>query len=323
MSSVDLHPEGLIEADARGELRGGDRERLEWHLAQCEVCRFERLARKDFRRELEREVEDLDVSHLLTQALLGGGEIAAVASPAGRRKRRVRLGLLAAAMVTIAGTAAAAVGFSEMRVVIPRGFETEAQRAGAPARTNVEPAPARAGVESALPPSASSAAQGSDAPMDSQTPSTQAAGLAARPALPSPSSMALASGAASPQRGAGTLFAQANSARRADDHEQSTRLYQELIARYRSSPEAHEAEAVLGQTLLDSNDPGGALRYFDDYLDTDGALREDVTRDRAIALGRLGRSDDEAAAWTALLAAYPNSVHGERARKRLSELGKR
>jgi tetratricopeptide (TPR) repeat protein len=323
MSGVDLHPEGLMEADARGKLLVGDRERLEWHLEQCEVCRFERLARKDFRRELEREDEELDVSRLLTQALLGGGEITVLASSAGRRKGRVRLGLLAAALVTIAGTAAAAVGFSEMRVVTPRGFEAEAHRTVAPARTSVEPAPARVGVEPALAPSGSIAVQGSDAPLDLQMPSTQAAALPAPPTFPSPASFVVASGSTSPARDAVALFARANSARRTGDHEQATRLYQELIERYRFSSEAHQAEAVLGQTLLDSNDPGGALRYFDDYLSTDGALREDVTRDRAIALERLGRADDEMAAWAGLLQAYPNSVHGERARKRLSELGKR
>jgi TolA-binding protein len=119
------------------------------------------------------------------------------------------------------------------------------------------------------------------------------------------------------------LFARASSARRAGDQEQATSLYRSLIERYPSSAEAHEAEALLGRTLLDSSNPGDALRYFDDYLDTDGALREDVMSDRAAALQRLGRADDEASAWTALLQAYPASVHGERARKRLSELGKR
>jgi TolA-binding protein len=322
MSGVDLHPEELMEADARGELLLGDRDRLEWHLEQCEVCRFERLARKDFRRELERRDEELDVPRLLTRALLGGGEIAAAAS-AGRRKGRVRLGLLAAAMVMIAGTAAAAVGFSEMRIGSPRGFEAEARRTVGPARTGAEPAPARTGAEPALAPSASIAAQAPDAPIDLQTPSAQPADHPAPPALPSSPSWAVTPGATSLERDAVALFAHANSARRSGDHEHATRLYQELIERYRASPEAHQAEAVLGQTLLDSNDPAGALRFFDDYLDTEGALREDVTHDRAIALERLGRADDEAAAWTALLAAYPNSVHGERARKRLSELGKR
>jgi len=42
--------------------------------------------------------------------------------------------------------------------------------------------------------------------------------------------------------------------------------------------------------------------------------------DRALALQRLGRPADEAAAWSALLGAYPASVHADRARRRLAEL---
>lgn len=332
MSGVDLHPEDLLEADARGALSLGERERLEWHLDQCEVCRFERLARKDFRRELEDQDDGLDVSRLLTEALSGGTQVAATPRSSGRRKGRVRLGLLAAAMVTIAGTAAAAVGLSEMRVILPRAFDSEAGRAVGLARTGVERGPAPAGALTAAPPadvapapapSASIASPSSNVLIELQSPSTEAAGIAAPPPLPARSSAVGASGPTRLQRDAVALFARANGARRLGDRELATRLYRELIEQYRSSPEAHQAEAVLGQTLLDSSDPEGALRCFEDYLEIDGALREDVTRDRAIALERLGRADEEASAWTALLQAYPNSVHGDRARKRLSDLGKR
>jgi hypothetical protein len=43
--------------------------------------------------------------------------------------------------------------------------------------------------------------------------------------------------------------------------------------------------------------------------------------DRALALGRLGRLHDEANEWMTLLRAYPKSVHAERARERLRQLG--
>jgi TolA-binding protein len=313
MRGVDLHPEDLLEAAARGQLSVGEWKRLEWHLAQCEVCRFERLAREDFRRELEHQDEGLDVSRLLSQALLGDTEVPAVAS-SGRRTRRVRLGLLAAAMVTIAGTAAAAVGFSEMRVVARGAFETETQVTDSPARAEVN------GVVASSTPISTS---GLTSPTTLPTPTTEAAPPPAPPP-PLPSARAaMASGATSPQHDAAALFARANGARRSGDQERATSLYRSLIERYRSSSEAHEAEAVLGRMLLDSSDAGDALSYFDDYLDTEGALREDVMRDRAVALQLLGRADDEASAWAALLQAYPASVHAERARKRLSELGKR
>jgi hypothetical protein len=73
--------------------------------------------------------------------------------------------------------------------------------------------------------------------------------------------------------------------------------------------------------LLDDGDANAALRSFDDYLRAAGVLREDVMVDRALALGRLGRWHDEANEWTTLLRAYPSSVHAERARERLRQLG--
>ena len=78
---------------------------------------------------------------------------------------------------------------------------------------------------------------------------------------------------------------------------------------------------MLGRMLLDDGDMSAALRSFDDYLRSAGVLREDVMVDRALTLERLGRRNDEANAWASLLRAYPSSVHAERARARLRQLG--
>jgi hypothetical protein len=68
-----------------------------------------------------------------------------------------------------------------------------------------------------------------------------------------------------------------------------------------------------------------ALPLFDAYLQkaesNGGALREETMVNRATALERLHRSAEEADAWQALLDAYPQSLHAERARERLKELG--
>jgi hypothetical protein len=80
---------------------------------------------------------------------------------------------------------------------------------------------------------------------------------------------------------------------------------------------------MFGRMLLDDGDASGALQRFDDALRLGtGALREDVMLGRALALQRLGRVDDEAKAWSSLLATYPSSVHADRARRRLRELGR-
>ena len=72
---------------------------------------------------------------------------------------------------------------------------------------------------------------------------------------------------------------------------------------------------------LDDGDAVGALRSFDGYLtDGGGALAEDATLGRALALRHLERPDDEAQVWSVLLHQYPQSGHAERARRRLLEL---
>ena len=64
MKVVDLHPDELLDKDARGELSESELTRLEAHLARCETCRFERDVRGDFAGELSDEEE------LSPQALL-------------------------------------------------------------------------------------------------------------------------------------------------------------------------------------------------------------------------------------------------------------
>jgi hypothetical protein len=55
---------------------------------------------------------------------------------------------------------------------------------------------------------------------------------------------------------------------------------------------------------------------------TGGALGQDVMLGRALALQRLGPSaaGDESRAWSALLTAYPGTVHSARAQRRLQSL---
>jgi hypothetical protein len=118
------------------------------------------------------------------------------------------------------------------------------------------------------------------------------------------------------------LFARANDARRAGDHARAAHLYRALIEGYPGSSEGHEALPVLGRMLLDDGDAAGALSCFDGYVDLGGVLREEAMLGRALSLQHLGRADEEALAWTRLVRAHPRSVHVERARRRLLELGK-
>jgi hypothetical protein len=120
------------------------------------------------------------------------------------------------------------------------------------------------------------------------------------------------------------LFARANHARTHGDHAGAGRAYADLIERFPDASEARLSRATLGRLLLDDGNFAGALRHLDAYIARgDLALREEAMEGRALALQRLGRAADEAAAWSALLGEYPQSIHGARARARLQGVGAR
>jgi hypothetical protein len=104
---------------------------------------------------------------------------------------------------------------------------------------------------------------------------------------------------------------------------EAMRLYRALQERHSGSGEELVSRVALGRLLLDRlGDSRGALVQFNSYLASpgNGALREEAMVGRALALGRIGRSSEERAAWRALLDAWPKSTHAKRARARLAEL---
>jgi len=340
MTIVALHPDDLLDREGRGELAADELERLERHVRDCSTCRIERLSRADFRGEEDPIGPDFDVTRLLSEVLAPGADRELLRpAPAPRRAvgRRLRPLLLAAAAVLVAGAAAAAgwrgaVGrraeaAPPAPVLEPATTFTRSTPAVQAPATLAPPAPTAAVAEPAPPervvpappvvaraPAALSrepapVAVVHTSPADRATEAAAAPALAVTRPLPVTASDAAA------------VFERANRARRSGDHPRAADLYRSLLDRYPDSPEAHESLAVLGRELLGDGDASGALRYFDGYLRTGGSLREDVMADRALAFGRLGRTADEAAAWGALLAAYPGSVHAARAAVRLHDLG--
>jgi TolA-binding protein len=284
-----------------------------------------------------------------------------VAEPPRKQRRvmrRLRPLLLVAAALCVAGVSAAA-GWGGLRLLQGRGTTElvpvgEATNEGATARSAAR-TPARtrplasaaetAAEDTAAPVSATSAPTSSAVP---PPPSVPAIGPIVAPRVPrvvpaTPGALATSSLHAEPASvaspsppapganaepaptlpvtDAASLFARANRARRAGDRDRATDLYRALIAQYPGSEEANESQAMLGHELLDDGQAGAALHCFDEYLRVGGPLQQDVMVDRALALGHLGRSHDEAEAWSALVRAYPGSVHVDRARGRLRELG--
>jgi TolA-binding protein len=358
MSVVDLHhPEDLLDREASGMLTPPERERLERHLDQCETCRLERRVRADFRDEKEPLDLDFDVQRLLSEVLAPGTDrivVPRVVPPslARARTRRVfgvRAMLLAAAALLVAGAAAGAGWGGLRRLVSGRpssitGVSGDVSASDAVTRANqahasvtlVAPAP-DVPSESAATPAApvpddkpETAPSAPDALATSENPGRVTwAARAPRHVAPlasvvAPSKVLEATESpAPPAADARLLFVCANGARRVGDRDRAADLYRTLINEYPAAAEAHEAQATLGRMLLEDGDAHAALHYFDDYLHVGGPLQEDVMADRAAALGRLGRSADEAAAWSSLLHSYPSSVHAARAATRLRELGDR
>jgi TolA-binding protein len=116
------------------------------------------------------------------------------------------------------------------------------------------------------------------------------------------------------------LFARANAARDAGHDAEAADLYRALLARRPEPDSANVARIDLALLYLRRLDrPADALGLFEDYLRAapDGTLAERALVGKADALARLGRVDDERAAWQALLERWPESLQASRARRRL------
>jgi TolA-binding protein len=339
MTSMDLHPDDLLDREMRGDLSPGERDRLDAHLHQCAVCRLERLVRQDFQKERDDDPEaDVFARRLVAALIVPPALQDELRRPARPRMRHLRLALVAAAVLTIAGWAGAArwVGAGRLVSVLslhrsetPSPAEAvRSPRRGPPANDPPAVAPSdsmEAPVASATVPEANPPAPTRPSVLRTSMFAAPAraqardvvAGSAARVPDPSP----VAESPLAPPPDSPALFRRATDARRAGDHPRATHLYRALIEDYPSSSEAAVALAVLGRMLLDDGDAEGALRCFDQYLRGGGALREDVMLGRALSLERLGRTADEARAWSDLVSEYPTSVHAQRAQRRLLELG--
>lgn len=137
-----------------------------------------------------------------------------------------------------------------------------------------------------------------------------------RPGGPRPTP---ATAPAAPANGddAATLLEQAARARRDGRSADAIAIYRAILRRFPGSREDAVACVALGRALL-PGDAEAALDTFDGCLRDHprGQLAEPALVGRAEALGALGRSSDEIAAWNELLRRFPDSLHADRARAR-------
>lgn len=303
MTTPDLHPEELFDKAARGELDDAERAMLDAHLAHCAVCRFEQQVAADF---AAMPMPALNVDQLVTNALTA--KASASMTPPPRMSRRVGY-LLAAAISMFAFGSFAAV--AQWTGLLPKVIAalSEPKDEAPPPPPPAAPVSKRHAVEPPAP--------AAEPPPDvvpepepvvvSPAPTPR---VVRQPAPPPP-----------PPPTAAELFAQGNRARLDGERALAIATYQQLLTTFPDSVESTQTRATLGRLLLDQGNPSAAIEQLDAYLaGPDGTLKEDVMSARAQAFMRLGREQDEADAWQALLSQYPDSIHAPRARARLGAL---
>jgi hypothetical protein len=325
---VDLHPEELLDKDARGELTAEERVRLEVHLGRCAACRAERVLRVDFAEELAGDDRPSAIFGLVQGALKNANANAdanadananadadadadanVVGIPGLRRRPRRGAVILLCAAAILAASAAGATGLTGRLWLQIRGPSLDA--------THVVPP--------AVPPSAPVATSHGLAPAPSILAAPDPIPEIEAPVIVSPAPIrtvafasASASASASAPASASSLFDAANAARRSGDTTTALALYDALDRQFPTSREARSAKATAGRLLLDKGDAAGAVARFDIYLASGaGELREEAMAGRATALERLGRDDDEARAWALLLATYPQTPYASHAKARV------
>lgn len=303
MTTLDLHPEELFDKAAAGSLSDSERTYLDSHLAQCEVCRFEQQVRADF---LATPDVDLNLESLVTRALAG-----MPTEKTFSRSRRRSISVLAGGALVFS-TMASFAAVAQWTGVWPKVVQAFSAPTPVPepvaAPRKHLPVPLKISDEK-IEVAAPALVEEAPAPVVVVTPKHTV-----RPAPPPPVVV--------PQVTAAMLFDQANRARVDGQHDAAVGGYRALLDRFPAAAEANLARATLGRLLLDTGDAAGSLVQLDSYLRSgELTLREEVLSARALALSRLSRPTEEAAAWTALLDAYPGSIHAARARARLEELG--
>jgi TolA-binding protein len=341
MTSPELHADDLLDREARGLLSEEERSRLKSHLTVCSVCRFERAVRADFKAEFEALGAIRPEPEVSAKPELGR-------SLTTRRRRRVlRIGLIAAALLLGGAAAAKLAGHGVFSFVAP-SFGPSGAGAKPPAeearRNEAKHGAGLARASTALKPDApeaSAAAEGdSSVPPPASAPEAPAdlanlahvrrSAVATEGTSPAVQSMRAADAeqpaepSSAPTESPAALFEAASAAREQGNYELAVERYETLLQRFPASAQALATPAILGRLQLDRGNAALALAQFDAYLSSGSTtLREEAMVGRALAFGKLGQAVQEAAAWQALLSAYPSSLHAARARQRLSALGAR
>jgi hypothetical protein len=294
MSAPQIHPEDLLDRARKGSLGGDEQRLLKKHLSTCAACRFELSLAPGLFAHVALRSED---KALVARAVARTSPMRYAKRRPGRKIWNVTALVAAAAAVAAVASGGAyawrrsAVARLEAPAFVPARDVDASERAvvpGSAPHVDAVVEPFRAVPEPAHP--------------ERERPRAAPSPVAA------PTSCA-------------DRFRRANEARREGAPDEAVRLYLELRPACAGTSEEISSRVLVGRIYLDRlGDPARALAAFESYLTgtSSGSLREDAMIGRALALGRLHRAGEEANAWGALLAAYPDSLYADKARSRLN-----
>jgi tetratricopeptide (TPR) repeat protein len=275
------HPETVLDRAISGTLSAAERQELDQHLAVCVACSAQVAATASVRQRLAERSWDEQLDRKAVDRAMAG-----IFQPrfAGTRHRRVLwLGFALTGLLLVGGIAGAVLWR------LPR--------------SSAVPLPTPAGGTEFVPPVPSQAAEPP---------------LVAEPTPPPTEPVIPRSPRTQPT--AAALFAQALALRSEGKVDAAIASHLRLQRLYPSARETRLSFALAGRLLLEKGAPEPALAQFNQYLARPGDVGEEALVGRATALGRLGRSASEAAAWREVLERHPDSIYAAHAKKRLADL---
>jgi Tetratricopeptide repeat len=281
MTTVDLHPEHLLDALRAGALSSADRARLEAHCARCAVCLFELRWLDTGLVARETTAEDRAYGEAAFDNVLRATRRAPPTLPP---RLRLRWGV---------GGVLLGVGLSGVLLIGPAPWSRPERRPSVATATELR-VPALAPIET------------SPVEPPPQMPMSQ-------PVITPPSAASTPS--------ANSLLAAARRASVHRQLERAKGLYRQVIERYPATAAAGAAQVAMGRLLdTELAQPRAAIDSFEAYLrrHPHGELAEEAQYYRALALERVGRRDEARSSLREFVSAFPHSLYAAPARARLA-----
>ena len=280
-----VHPEVALDLAVDGTLPAAQRQDLDLHLAACPACAAHLTVAQRVRQTLAEQPWDQQLDRQAVDKAMAG--LFPPRSVGVRYQRALALAFALSVLLVVAGVAGAAFWRSHRLALPPLPLPQPSEK---PVVPHSVPTPAEA------------------IPVPEPTASLEEPALQRSPRA---------------QPSAAALFEQAVSLRSEGRVDAAVAAHLRLQRLYPHARETRVSFALAGRLLLEKGVTEQALAQFNQYLARPGDVAEEALVGRATALGRLGRSAAEAAAWRDVLARHPGSVWATQAKNRLAALAKK